>query len=236
MIIRNAILTGIAAILMITSVLPWGCIITQAQTETIFKPTDKFDIPENNSTINFAADGTYVRASLDNGAWHFVDLHLNFVDFLLNNSQRPEKLTLKVSAQDSNVTIRAYQILNITTSTRGIYLRYNITGQGSQTFNFGFIPKGGEWDIIFNGVAKGENDGWRISPDATITITGATANVAITYYRLPPYFEDTSNQPVYQQHSLAIITAVAIMIIVILTVVIKIKNRDLEQNEIMKSK
>ena len=223
MINRNTILTGFAAILMSTLVLSWICFISQAQTDTSFKPTDKFDIPENNSTINFATDGTYVRASLENGAWNFVDLRLN-------NSQRPEKLTLRVSAQDSNVTIRSYQISN-TTSTGGIRLRYNVTGQGSQTLNFGFIPKGGEWDIIFNGIAKWENDGWRISPDATLTITGATRNVAISYYGLPPSFADISNQPVYQQHSLAIITAVAIVITVILAVAIRIKKRDLEQNK-----
>ena len=222
MINRNTILTGIAAILMGALVLSWICFISQAQTDTSFKPTDKFGIPANNSTISFATGGTYVRASLENGAWNFVDLRLN-------NSQRPEKLTLRVSAKDSNVTIRSYQISN-TTSTGGIRLRYNVTGQGSQTLNFGFIPKGGEWDITFNGIAKWENDGWRISPDATITITGATRNVAISYYGLPPSFAEISNQPVYQQHSLAIITAVAIVITVILAVAIRIKKRDLEQN------
>jgi len=223
MINRNTILTGIAAILMSALVLSWICSIAQAQTDTSFKPTDKFEIPANNSTINFATSGTYTQASLENNTWNFVDLRLN-------NSQRPEKLILRVSAQDSNVRIRSYLITN-TTTLGGIRLRYNVTGRGTQTFNFGFIPKGGEWDIVFNRMAKAQNDGWRISPDATLTITGATANVSITYYGLPADYVDIASQPVYQQRSIAIITALAVVITVTLAALIRKNKEPLNQNK-----
>jgi hypothetical protein len=212
---------------MIAVVLPWICYIAQAQTDTTLKPTDKFGIPEYNSSISFATSGNYERASLENGTWNFVNLRLN-------NSQLLEKLTLRVSAQDSNVTIRSYQTSNTTSGWR-VRLRYIVTGRGSQTFNFGLDPIGGEWDVIFNGVYKGENDGWRVSPDGTLVITAATANVTIAYYGSPDSLGDngnSSNQPVYQQHSVAIITAVAVAITVILTIAIRRKNNEhLSQNE-----
>jgi hypothetical protein len=207
---------------MIAVVLPWICYIAQAQTDTTLKPTDKFGIPEYNSSISFATSGTYERASLENGTWNFVNLRLN-------NSQLLEKLTLRVSAQDSNVTITSYRTFN--TTIGGVYvLGYNVTGQGNQTFNFGLNPIGGDWGVIFNGVFMVENDGWRVSPDATLTITGATANVTILYYSFPDSFGgngNSSNQPIYQQHSVAIITAVAVAITVILTIAIRRKNKEL---------
>jgi hypothetical protein len=65
---KNPILTSITAFFLIVLVLPWVCFITQAQTDTAFKPTDNFDIPALNSTISFATGGTYERASLENNA------------------------------------------------------------------------------------------------------------------------------------------------------------------------
>jgi hypothetical protein len=227
---RTPVLTCIASILVIALVLSGGCFISEAQTEISFGPTDKFAIPEKNSAINFATNrpnstiaGTYAQANLENSAWHFVNI-------TLSNSPRHDELTLIVSAQDCDVTIRSYQITN-TTTLGGVRLRYYITGRGTQSFNFGFVPKGGEWDISFNGKAKAPNNGWSVSPDATLTITGATANVSITYYGLPADFGVIAAQPVYQQHSVAIITAVAVLITVALTVVIRIKTKNTEPKE-----
>ena len=222
MINRNTILTGIAAILMIALVLPWICFTAKAQTDTTFTPTDKFNIPANNSTINFATWGTYVRASLENDTWNFVDLRLN-------NSDGWEKQTLRVSAQDSNVTILSYSSPHTTFGTTR--LGYIVTGQGTQTFKFGLNPKRGEWNVTFNGKSMGKNDGWCVSPDARVlTITGATSYVTISHSGLPDSFGDngnSSNQPIYQQHSVVIITAVAVTITVFLTAAIRRKNKEL---------
>ncbi len=214
----------LAAILVFAVVLSGISSVAGAQTSvTSFTSADKFAIPGTNGTINFGTSGTYTNASLVDNTWNFLGLRLN-------NSQRPELLVLKVAAVDSRVTIRIYQITS-TTLLGGIRLRYNVTGQGTQSFNFGFIPQGGEWDIVINGQAKAQNEGWNISPDATITITGATGVVSITYYSLPADYVAMVNQPFYEQHSVAIATAIAVTITVIIAVMIQIRNRNPEQNE-----
>lgn len=223
---RSTILTGVAIVLVVILVLSWICSTSQAQTDTAFEKTDKFDIPANNSTINFAASGNYFRASLENGTWNFVDLRLD-------NSQGLEKLAPRVSAQNSNVTITSYQTFN--TTFWGVRLRYVVKGQGNQTFNFGLNPKGGEWGVTFNGVVMSENDGWRISPDATLIVTGATANVTLAYYGFPDVFGgngNTSNQPIYQQHLVVIIAAVVVAITFVLAIAIRGKTKSPEHPEL----
>lgn len=211
---RKTILTSTATILIITLAFPYVCFVAQVRGDTTFEPTDKFDIPSNNSTVSFSIGGTYKLASLENVTWSFVGLRFN-------NSQQPKNL--EVSAQDSNVTITSYQTFNFT--FQGAFLVYIVEGQGKQTFNIGVIPKGGELSVSFNNVFMGENDGWSISWDGTVTITGATShsNVTIVYYTLPDPFGDSSNLPIYQQHSVAIVTAVATAVAVVLAVTIRKK-------------
>lgn len=202
-----------AAILIIALTLLLACLIARVQADTTFAPTDKFGILSNNSTISFSMGGSYVRASLENATWSFVGLMFNY-------SQQP--LNLGVSAQDSNVIITSYRTFN--TTFRGVLLRYRVEGQGKQTFYIGVL-KGGEWSVSFNGVFIGENDSWSVSRDGTVMVTGAAShsNVTIAYYTFLDSFEDNSNLPFYQQHSVAIITAVAVAIAVVLAVAIRKK-------------
>jgi len=197
----------------------------RGQSETAFTPTDKFDIPVNNSSISFAVNGTYEQASLENGAWSFLNLRLS-------NSQTAEKLSLEVSAKDSKVTINSCQINNNTFAgaiVRAARLRYTVVGQGTQVFDLGLDQKGGAWGVIFNGIYMGENDGWSLSPDGTLTVTGATANVTLSYYGFPGSFGgggDGFNEPILKQHSVVIITTVAVATAVLLALVIKTRKRE----------
>src|SRR4030066_1368720 len=104
---RNSISVMIIAFPIIALSLSCFGFFARGQSETAFTPTDKFDIPVNNGSISFAVSGTYEQASLENGAWSFLNLRLS-------NSQTPEKLSLKVSAKDSEVTINLCQIINST--------------------------------------------------------------------------------------------------------------------------
>jgi hypothetical protein len=214
---RKTILTSIAAISFITLVLPWICFVTQAQTDTTFKPTDKFDIPAYNSTISFATGGTYERASLENNMWKFVNLRWN-------NTGPLENLT--VSAQDSNVKITTYQRFNA--GTVAARLRYTVVGHGTQTFNFGFTMKEGGWTVSLNGRLMGENDGYNVSPDQTITVTGATVNASISYFNLNAFggTAESSNLPFYLKHRVAIATGIVVAVAVVLTVVIRRRNHE----------
>ena len=230
---RKTTFTKIAALLLISSVYPWLCLSAQAQTVTAFTPTDRFDIPDYNGTIRFAVNGTYTEASRESGTWSFVNLRLS-------NSQSAEKLGLKVSAKDSKVTIASCQINNSTFGgaiVRGARLRYTVVGQGTQVFDLGLDPKGGDWNVIFNGIYKGENDGWSLSPDGTLTVTGATANVTISYYGFPGSFGgngDGFNEPILKQHSVVIITTVAVATAVLLAAVIKAWKRESSRGKFVK--
>jgi len=213
---RDLTVVGIAAFLMIGLVLPWACHIAVAQSDVNFTPTDSFDIPASNGAISFAVNGTYSQASLINGIWNFANLRLDYSHPLEN---------LEVSAQNSKITIRSYWRFNTTLGTA--LLRYRVEGQGKQTFNIGLDPKRGEWSVVFDEVYMGEGDGWSMSPDGTLTITGATSNVTVWYYGFPGSIigDGSSNQPFYEQHSVAGATAVAVAITLAFAIAIRIRNQ-----------
>ncbi len=217
---RKKVSAGIA-IIVIVLIFPWTCPNTQAQTDITFKPADKFSIPSNNDTISFAVNGTYSKATLENDTWTFMNLRLN-------GSQPLENF--KISTQNSNVTIFSYIAFN--TTLQSLLLRYAVEGKGKQIFNFGLGSQEGEWSAIDwsvianNAVFIAEGEGWTISNDGTLIVTGVTGNVSIVHWG---FFENSlpsSNLPFYLQHSVAIATAVAVAIIIGIAVAIKVKNRE----------
>jgi hypothetical protein len=222
---RNSFLAGAIAFVIIALFVSCFGFFAHGQSETAFTSTDAFEIPVNNSVISFAVNGTYEQARLGNGTWSFVNLRLN-------NSQNSENLDLKVSAKDSKVRILSCQIYNGTFAgerTRGARLRYTVVGQGVQVFYLGIDPKGGDWGVTFNGIYMGKNDGWSLSPDGTLTVTGATANVTLTYYGFPNSFredEDGFNQPILKQHSIVIVITIVVAITIILAVAVRTRKTE----------
>jgi hypothetical protein len=201
---RNITIGGISAFLLTVLVLLCTCLSAQAQSDIEFTPTDKFVTPTSNGTISFAFNGTYTKASLVNYIWTFVNLRLD-------NLQPLEKL--EVSAQDSNITIIAYSTFDTRfRGFRGALLSYKVEGKGKQTFNMGVPLTDGEWSVLLEDEFKGEGDGWSVSPDATLTITGAKSNVTIWYFGFPESFNEDANKPFYTEHSVAITTAVALAV------------------------
>jgi len=197
--------------------------VVSAQSNTIVKPTDQFAIPDYNSNICFAINGTYELARLENNSWNFVNLQFN-------NSQQIHNLT--VSAQNCNVTILYYRTSNTTFVTTS--LRYTVEGQGKQIFNFEVAQKGGLWSVNFNGTVKGENDGWNVSPNQTITVTGApsNSNVSLTYFLFSNSLGGNgsdSSLPFYQQHSVIILAAIALAITAGLATAVSIATRKKKQ-------
>lgn len=211
---NNAVLTVIAAALVAILILLQSCHLVFAQTSTSFTSSDKFSIPSYSGSINFALNGTYANATLENDVWTFTNLWIN-------NSEMVENLA--VSAQNSNVTIVWAQILN--TTLRASFLNYRVEGQGTQTFNFDLNIEGGEWSVLFNDDFVAEGEGWTLSPDNTLTVTGATGNVTLMYLFLEGRGRNSADLPFYEQHSVAIATAAAVTIMVSLTVGIWAKRR-----------
>jgi hypothetical protein len=194
----------LSVFLIIVSLIPSTCRLSNAQVEQVLKTTDVFEIPDSHGAIRFSVGGSFENAYLQNGTWSWTNLSLD-------NSQG-SKFNLKASAENSNITISALQLFN-TTLGGSARLRYAVEGRGAQSFNLGLNVKGGEWSVILNGVYTGRNNGWTMSPDLTITVTQATDNVTIVYYGFPDSFEGSngSNENFYQKHSVAILTSVSVL-------------------------
>ena len=214
----NKGLISIATILLAALVLFGACPNTLAQAKTTFTPEDNYAIPGYNAVINFAVNGTYAKATLENDTWAFSDLQLN-------NSQALENL--RISAQSSNLTISSFRITN--TTYWSARLRYTVEGQGKETINLGLVPKQYEWTVVSNGVYLEKGDRWAITPDATLTIKGATNNVTITCYDFVDSLRsggNGTNISFYQQHSVVVIATVAAAILIILGITVKWKNKE----------
>jgi hypothetical protein len=219
---RNIVLTGIA-IIAVLFVFLWTCPSARAQTDIAFSPTDKFSIPLYNGIISFGVNGTYSKATFENGAWTFRNL-------CLNGSQPLENFT--ISTQNSNVTVFFYRAFNVTRFPIEL-LQYVAEGRGKQILNLGLgSAEGGlsasvEWGVVLgNNVFVAEGDGWSISRDGTMVIAGKTGNVTILHYGLLGSNVLGSNLPFYHQHSVAIVIAIVVAITVAVAIVIRLKNRE----------
>ena len=126
------------------------CVTAQAQTQTSFTTIDKFNIPQYNSSISFAQNGSYSAAALENGFWTFKNLKLDSqnLSFLgLNATQGLGEL--RISAQNSNVTVWTY--ISVNYSFPVDLLSYYAEGTGNQTVNLGLNASrssSDEWSVI----------------------------------------------------------------------------------------
>ncbi len=129
---------------------PWTYLSVHAASATNFSPTDTFAIPENNSTIAFAYNGSYETATLENSTWVFTNLQLTPSNLTSNDDpllDSPNTGNLGITAQDCNITITSFDRLLIQDPsdinntgdwlTPG-WLNYTFTGVGNQTVKMQF--------------------------------------------------------------------------------------------------
>ncbi len=216
--VKCSILVAVASALVLASIFPLGCLAAQAQTETIFTKADTFSISQGSSvnTISFNVSGTYEHATLENDAWTFAGL-------TFTNLTQQGKLYLIVSAQNSNVTITSYRAANATETGMGsVRISYFVIGDGTQTFNLGVTPNSGYWSVIIQRTYLSQYDGWDISSDGTVTVTGAKSGVVVTImcYTYPTSFVDSLSEPFYVQHSVALATGIGLLVVVALCLMI----------------
>jgi hypothetical protein len=205
---RRTVFIDVASIASLALIILFSILGAQAQESIALKPTDNFAIPSLSGNVSFDINGTYTLASLENGTWTFMNLQTN-------NSIAP--LGLSVSVQDCNITITSFRVSNTTFNSTS--LRYLVKGQGKQVFKFNPIQRGGEWSVTFNRSFIGENEGWNLSPDGTLTVTKAPSgsNISLTYFFFPDLLGGNGNNPnlpFYQKHSVIIATGVAVAITV----------------------
>jgi hypothetical protein len=200
---------------------------TQAQTVMTFTPADKFEIPELNGTISFAINGSYSEATLKNNTWEFRDLTLNnqsIADFGLTNLNSIGDL--KISTQNSNVTIVAYLTFNYSFPVN--LLRYSVEGKGKQLVNLGLNSSRPsdvtEWSVIVSdNVFLTEGQSWTLLPDDTLDITHTASNITVAHFDYLNSID--SNLLFYIKHSVALTAAAALVIVVSLAIIIKARTR-----------
>jgi hypothetical protein len=182
----------------------------KAQSEIYFTSKEIFEMPQNNGSFHFETGGSYKLANYKNGVWTFEELYIN-------NSTASEKLNLKISATNCNLTIYPYRIAPYTygkETLKWIIMRYSISGQGTQTINLGVNTNNGQLDVILDGEFIGRNQGWTKSKDGTLTITEAKEEVRLWYIDYPDYLEESND--FLGKHSLLIGSASFLSIILIL--------------------
>ena len=197
----------------------------QAQTSTNFTRTDTFSIPSSNSQISFAVNGSYSSATLQGRVWVFTDLHLN---------RNPTLKILKISAENSNLTILSYQTRNMTSQVvANERLAYRVVGEGKVTVNLGYsnagqyggsdwyVSKPGQDQTIF--LSLGHD--YSLRNDGTLVINGLPGNVTITHMFLDRFARNNTNLPFYQQHSVIIAVVIVVVLTLAVVLVIRLKNK-----------
>jgi len=197
---------------------------THAQTPNAFTPNDEFAIPERNGTIQFGFNGNYSSATLENGSWIFKNLQMehpqSFLGFDLNGSQGVSEL--KFSVANSNVTIWACLSFYYTLPVYSIV--YTAEGLGSQSIDLGLNSTESdvtEWSVIVgDNIFLAEGDGWTLTPDGTIVVEGLEGNVTIAHFELGSF---EKNVLFSLEHSVAILTGIVLVIVVVAAVATKIR-------------
>ena len=204
---------------------PPVCVITQAQPQTAFTTADKFSIPQYNSSISFALNGSYSAATLENGFWTFKNLKLDSQNttFLgLNASQGVG--ALKVSAHNSNVIIWNYISINYTLPVD--LLSYYAEGEGNQTINLGLNSSRStaeEWSVIVSdSVFLALGQGWNLLPDDSVFVWGKTGNVTVAHFG---FNDEYRNLSFFLQHYVGIFIALLLVAVIIVAAVIRVRAR-----------
>lgn len=192
------------------------CLRTQAQNATTFTSTDKFLIPQFNASIAFLANGSYSSATLENDTWIFRDLSLN---------DSRTSGTLRLSAEDSNVTVFSYTA-NLF-GRNAAFLGLSVEGMGKLTANLGLNSSEPtnpvEWNVVRPGnVFLGQGDGWHLLPGNTVVIDGLTGYFSILYFS---FNMPAVSGPFYVQHSIAITTAIVVAATIGVAVVVARRRR-----------
>jgi len=186
----------------------------QAQNTTSFLPSDNFIIPQLDGSINFAVNGSYRSAVLENNTWIFRGL-------ALNNSQT--RGTLYISVENSNVTITDFRANFAFGRTQ--YVRYTTEGQGVQRINLGInqTTNSADWIVTLNRQYLNEGEGWQLRRGNTVVISGQIGNITVVYYNFD--LPNNSNLPFHEQHSVALTVIAVLTITVLAATIINIKTR-----------
>ena len=152
-------------------------------TNISFTSSSQFLIPASNGTVSFESGGSYTNATLNGNVWNFSGLYSGSGSSALPNVFG---VGFSVSVVNSNISITHLDALNVIPPFPG-QLDYRVTGLGRQAFNLHY----GDLRLLnltvyIDGEAMAMDNGWIISPDGWINVTGATSNVSIDWAEVSP--------------------------------------------------
>ncbi len=148
------------------------------ETNTEFTSTTQFAIPNIDGLVTFAPGSSYANATLEEDTWNFEGLVVNGGLSLLPNTNG---VRFSVSADNSEVIITHLDVLNMVPPAPGM-LEYSVSGGGSQAFNLHYSRYGLiNWTVCIDGQAKEKGDGWTLTADGWLNVTGATSEACIQW-------------------------------------------------------
>ena len=154
-------------------------------------------------------NGTYSNATLQDNAWTFTNLSLN---------QSQPMPYLQISAINSNVTVWYY---GVNTFFPSDMLTYFTADSGQQLINMGVADAGSsvDWVVLSNGTFV--TNGWNVSHNGTVTVTGLTGNLSVIYFGFTNELGN-ANLPFYEKHSVAIAVGIALAVTIGIAVAINV--------------
>lgn len=210
---RRPIQTGVAGVFLFALLLSSFNSNVAGQEGTAFNPQDRFDIPQLNGSINFAYNGSYTQATLEDNTWHFRGL-------ILNGSRSLGDFS--VSVQDSNITISSLSAPNSSQSRR--FVRYYAEGAGQQIFDLGV--KGSThvsewWVTLPGGVFLAPGRDWQLLDGNIISVTGQTGNVSVVHNNFG--LDERRSLSFVEQHSVALTAGAIVAVTVTAAALLRIK-------------
>ena len=144
----------------------------------IFTQETQFYIPEYNSYITFAMEGSYTNASLIDNIWHFTGLKFEGANSIFPTTPGVD---FSISTQNCNLNITRFDMLFVLPPSSG-WIEYSVSGVSNQTINIHYRePRWLTYTVYIDGEEKAQNDGWTISDDGWLTIKDARSDVKIYY-------------------------------------------------------
>lgn len=208
-------------------VLPFIASNALAQVPTAFSSATKFTIEKSNGVVNFATSGNYSTAILEDNTWVFNGLLLKGSEPLQN---------LQISTADANVTIESYELSSFNIPSERLNIL--VQGKGQQVINMGVSAQAGAGDAVNWVVYSNDSfisSGWKVSNNGAITLSSLTGNLSIIFFSFTSQLGNT-NEPFYEQHSVAIAVAVAFAVTVAVATTVKIQaNKHLKKVDVGQS-
>ena len=231
-------LKGLSVLLIIIAIsLSFSFNYQDIQAKEMFSTEDRFEFPENNGVLQFANVGEYDSAKYENSFWKFENLRLNYSLGTRAVPFSSQEFSFDISVKDSSVTIFSCRNYNSTFGAmpvKGAWIGYNTVNKGTQSFDLGFETWEGEYSVVLEDIFLGKGDGWSVSSEGIVTITGLTGNITLFFWGHPePYIDTQVNSSSFlEQHYVIISIGIVVFATCSVALIVRPKKRNIGSSEL----